>query len=165
MIYRWREGARLAGDAQQVGEALQRLADSGGLTAERVITAAQHDPVLHPFITWDESEAARLHRLEEARLLIRSITITIEVEGREQPIEERAFVAVKTEPTGHYTPLTLALNTPSMRQQLLAQAERDMQLFEARYHRLTELAGLFAAMRETRKRLRAPQKRRAKAHV
>ena len=94
--YRWKEGARLSGDAGEVGSFLETLRkkNDGELTAEIVLNAAQskRSPI-HDYFTWDDEEAADKHRLWEARKLIGSVEIVYA--GDRDPI--RAFVNVKVD--------------------------------------------------------------------
>jgi len=66
-----------------IRDALYALADVNGgrLTPEAVLEAAKNDghPAHHCF-TWDDSEAAHLQRLHEARRLIRSVKVEITTE-------------------------------------------------------------------------------------
>jgi hypothetical protein len=56
---------------------------SGKLTPEMVIdAAADKNSPLHECFTWDNSEAAAKWRIEEARELIRSVRIEVQVEER-----------------------------------------------------------------------------------
>jgi hypothetical protein len=66
-----------------IRDALYALADLNGgrLTPEAVLEAAKHrDHPAHPHFTWDDSEAAHMQRLYEARRLIRSVKVEITTE-------------------------------------------------------------------------------------
>lgn len=63
-----------------VEKALRGLAtrDHGRLTPKAVVAAARPSrSVLHRYFTWDDGEAARLRREDEARRLIRSIEYVV----------------------------------------------------------------------------------------
>ena len=63
------------------GAARRRIATlgaSGTCDAEAVVEdATPRRSVLHPFFDWDDGSAAHKHRLQEARRLIRSVTIEV----------------------------------------------------------------------------------------
>jgi hypothetical protein len=63
--------------------ALQQLERDGRLTPEDVLNAAE-DPSspLHGWFDWNDDTAAHKYRLEQARMLIRTITVEITTENR-----------------------------------------------------------------------------------
>lgn len=67
----------------EIRQALKALEENGRLTPDEVVKAAK-DPksVLHEYFTWDDSEAAEAWRTEQARRLIRSVTVVVTVEDR-----------------------------------------------------------------------------------
>lgn len=69
--------------------------EAGAITPQLVVArAASKANPLHKYFTWDDTEAARKHREWEARMLIRSVSVTfIDSGGREQAV--RAFVNLK----------------------------------------------------------------------
>ena len=65
----------------EVANVLRTLeSETGRLDPELVVDAAR-DPTspLHPFFEWDDSEAARQHRIGQARQLIRRVRIDVTV--------------------------------------------------------------------------------------
>lgn len=78
-IYSFRQGFQRRGlNPTAVGTELARLeaTTEGALTPEQVVQAAAHpSSPLHAGFTWDDTEAARQHRLSEARRLLRSIEV------------------------------------------------------------------------------------------
>ena len=80
MIYGWRQGSRVNLDAQKVGEAIERLqkGQNDPLEPSTVVNAAR-DPasVMHPHFQWDDAIAAEAFREDQARDLVRSLTVDI----------------------------------------------------------------------------------------
>lgn len=76
-------------DLAQELKALER--SDGRLLPDDVVEAAK-DPgsPLHSHFTWDDSEAARLHRINEARALIRRVRVEVTV--HEVPLSAVAYV-------------------------------------------------------------------------
>ena len=67
-------------------EALKEIAkrDGGLLRPQAVVDAARpEDSPLHGAFCWDDTEAARLYRLDQAQRLIRRFTIEIESYGEQ----------------------------------------------------------------------------------
>lgn len=91
-----------------VESALREIADAndGKLTPDDVVMAASNpDSPLHGHFTWDDHEAAAKHRRNEARFLIRSVTMTVTTEtisfkvpsyvrNTELPRKEAGYIAI-----------------------------------------------------------------------
>jgi len=134
-------------------ERIRHLHPEELLIPEEVVRAAQSPrSPLHELFTWDDTEAARRHRLEEARQLIR-VTVTL-IPGTDQ--EVRAYVSlsedrpqgVKGQITGGggYRATAEVMSDEQLRAILLADAQREMRAFQNKYARLSELALVFDAM-------------------
>lgn len=83
-------------DARIIGPELQSLAEQGGVTNRDVLDAARSvQSPLHPYFEWDDKVAADLHRLEQARYLMRSVRVRF-VENEEVK-ETRAFHVTKVD--------------------------------------------------------------------
>ncbi len=83
-------------------EALKEIAkrDGGKLRPQAVVDAARdEDSPLHNAFCWDDTEAARLYRLDQAQRLIRRFKIVIE-EPKGKPIEVPVFISVSTDREG-----------------------------------------------------------------
>lgn len=96
MIYQFKSGTHLKSKGvspQAVGEDLENLRQQQGgkLTAPNVVErAGEPTSPMHSMFTWNDVDAAHQFRLEEARLLLRSMVI-VNKDGDEP---ERAFWAV-----------------------------------------------------------------------
>ncbi len=123
---------------------------NGLLRPEDVVEAAR--PLWHPLhrrFTWDDTRAADLYRLEEARKLIRVTVQYAELDHEVMPV--RCFVSLtpdRAEEGGGYRETAVVMNNRSFREQLLADARAEMESFQRKYARLTELAEVFRAMRK-----------------
>ena len=64
------------GQAQEIGEFLERLPQWPALTTEQVVEAAvADDSPLHPLFTWDDRKAAELYRKRQARDIMNHLVI------------------------------------------------------------------------------------------
>lgn len=146
MVYQFREGSRLGGDAQRVGEALEQVRIQGGLTAATVVDAARaEDSYLHRYFTWNDSEAAEKCRLHEARTVMACVCVVGLSPQQRVPI--RAFVAIGSR-QDRYVPVQAALSQELLRKRMLAKALGDLEAFKERYSHVEELARVFAAIEE-----------------
>ncbi len=114
--------------------------------ADVVEEAASIDSPLHPFFEWDDSEAARKFRLDQARTLIRSVKVKFTVTNAAGEVEDmkiRGWMAAhhaapeSGAPEG-YMPESDVRQSPEIRAALLRQMQRDLQSLRRRYMHLTE---------------------------
>jgi len=132
---------------------LKRIAEANGgvLKPEKVVAAAKDvkNP-LHECFTWDNTEAAKAHRLWEARQLISVSVEYLESTGQ----DTRVFVSLKSDRgDGGYRKTVSVMSVPEQRAELLQDALEDLELFRTRYHHLRELAGIFQEEQRIRERL------------
>jgi len=166
-IYGIKAGFRVrAGDAQVIGERLGSLSNKAGrLEPEVVVEDAKNEASpLHPYFTWDDTEAARQHRLEQARLVIRSITVSYEELPSTGPREFKAYVKIGQAESGDapYMQTLRVFKDSELRTQLVAQALSELQSWRERYNHIAELSEVFAAIDVASERPAKPKKRAAK---
>lgn len=135
--------------AQIVGEALDRIPKR---TPEAVVAEAKKKTSpLHPFFEWDDTAAAEAHRLWQARHLFCSVRIVV------RNIEVKAFhsVAIAAAADGSkessrvYVSVGEARNNDDHREQILANAMRELKGWRTRYENFREaLSGVFDAIDE-----------------
>ena len=146
MVYQFKDGAHLKGDAQAVGERLAALEARGRLTPESVLRDAKcPDSVLHPQFEWDDSKAANEYRLWQARQIIRvSVTVIPNAEK-----EYHAYVSLKDDRKqegGGYRSTVSVLKHSVRRDAMLREALEELDVFRRKYAILTELAPVFEAI-------------------
>lgn len=149
MKYRFKENTPyMHGDAQPVGEELERLRKENGnnLTAESVVEAAkkQSSP-LHPFFDWDDDSAAHKYRLRQAQRLIGSVEIVRR--GKNKQITVRAFVKLDRSKKAWESTVDI-LGDEDKRAILVKQALDEAEAWAARYDDLAELAEIHGAIRK-----------------
>ena len=144
--YAWKEGARLSVDPQAVGDELEHLRRRyKRVLPEAVVAAARsmRSP-LHAAFEWDDDTAAERYRLDQARYILRQITVRV---VREDNVVRsvRAFWFVDGDEKG-YTSLRVVMRSEPLRKQVLARAWKELEEWRARYQDLEELAHVFDAM-------------------
>lgn len=129
-------------------EELRKLEESDGvLRPERVVAFARNPKTaLHSRFTWDDTEAAKQHRLWQARQLIKVVIREIPDTETREPV--RAYVSLESDRKngGGYRTLVSVLSDDDMRAELLAQAKSEMRRWSDRYRDLTELAKVHEAI-------------------
>lgn len=144
--YEYRTPGLYKTPADVAGAICQQLSDSeAGLSPATLLEASRADDApLHGEFEWRDDVAAEKYRLSQAQGIIRNLRIVItRVDGTEQ--KERSFV-VTPDRNSTYVPLQSALTNEVWRSHLLQQAREDMELFQKKYGRLTELADVLWAI-------------------
>jgi len=154
---KWKDRASVARglDAEQCEREMNKIARSGLLTPEALVESARDkDSALHDGFTWDDTEAAKAWRIEEAKAIIRAIVYVEETENG--PREVRCFVNVRdqndegeNERSGRYVPIGLAMSNAEMRHYVLQVALRDAHAYAEKYRDFEELARIVRAIDTT----------------
>ena len=122
--------------ADIAGAELEKIKNEHGgtLNAEDVVTASEAENApLHSLFEWDDTTAARLYRIDQAKAIIRNIECVIE------EIPTRAFVKAGT---AGYKPIQTVLSNLDLTEILMDQARDELQAFVAKYRNLKQLAGV-----------------------
>lgn len=132
-------------DPTAIGLEIETIISERGAARPEYLVERASDPAspLHSCFEWDDSAAARAHRLEQARYVLRSVVIVRE-DRPEQTI--RAFVSPARE--GDWKTIDAALSSPTDRELLLAQARADLEAFVRKYQALEELNDVRAAAQQ-----------------
>lgn len=148
--FRRRAAFRLVGDVQIIGARIMELRKR--IPAKQLphaIVDDARDPAspFHRNFEWDDSVAAHEHRLEQARLLIRSVNIVIIGAGGHK-VETRAFEFVTMGEGDGYTSIIDILSDKELYADLLERAKKELGHFIRRYDELAELNGVIRAARK-----------------
>jgi ribonuclease D len=148
MIYQFKPGSHLTGNAQAVGERLARLEAKGRLTPLAVMSDARaRNSPLHRFIEWDDAKAAHRYRLDQAAHLIRCVTVVVEQPDQQEGRTIRAFVPIAgAYDTRSYIPTMRALGDAELRKQVLQQAHMELGAVAKKYRELKELSEVVEAI-------------------
>ncbi len=151
--YKWAHGRRISFPASIAIPELERIAEKSGrkITAEDVLKDAKpKESLLHAAFEWDDTEAAHQYRLEQARLLIRSVRVVV---GEKEEVEIRLFYNVQDADEGSaYYPAVRVLNEKELHQKALAQACKLLYGVLAQYDQLSELKTVRKALERVQKK-------------
>lgn len=116
----------------------------GVITAEAVVDFAK-DPntALHNKFTWDDKHASEQWRLWEARQLISTVKVIVEVDQKE--FVTRAFVHYDKGERG-YVSIAKVLSDEEKKAKMLATAMNELDTFRNKYSTLNELATVLKAI-------------------
>jgi hypothetical protein len=137
-VYSYRTGHHVKGRSpQEVGQSLEDCrVRHGSLTAENLLTdATDANHPLHEAFEWDDGEAAKQHRLHQARRLIVSVRIVSGPIQRPVP----AFVSVRTPESGReYLPVQEALSRNDVKLRVLDDVKKHLETLERKYAHFAE---------------------------
>jgi len=111
---------------EKIREHLRSLEVSGILTPDNVVADARRpESPIHSYFTWDVQKAAEEHWLDQARTLIRNVTVNVTVQN--VVLRTPFYIPDPTKPDNAqgYTNLDVLRQNPnSAKQSLLAECER-----------------------------------------
>jgi hypothetical protein len=131
-------------EQEAIREELAKIAEENGgrLTPEAVVAAASNRAsVLHDFFEWDAKKAAQSYRIEQARMLIRSVRVIVKTE--KTTISTVAYIRdpdAENEEQGYVATVSLLGDTARARVALVNEFSRAA----AALRRARELALVFA---------------------
>jgi len=145
--------------AREIGPVLVRIEQKNGAIKPATVVQEASSPSspLHSYFTWDDTEAAKKCRLEEARSIIRSVRI---IHEDAPDIVVHAFTSVKATSkeskfSGYgYLSTPAALNKKEYKEQVLNTALSEIEVWKRRYSGLVELASICGAIEATIKKLK-----------
>lgn len=119
------------------------------ITAQEILEDAKDvDAPYHEYFDWEDSSAAEKYRIAQARQLIASIVEVKIIHEEEVPV--RVFVNVVDENgTKAYVPTTYAMVRPTMANQVIAQALKEVKTWKNKYLEYKELAKIRMAIEDT----------------
>lgn len=159
MIYKPVSGSRLSNEqAERYGQRLSVLVEenNGALTPEQVVEDAKEPTSpLHDYFMWDNAKAAAQWRLDQARYLMRSITVVIKREDTKEEESARYLYNIKSVPVDEeiqqvYVPIQRVMAEEDLRSQVIEEALRKIEHWRARYRQYREFATIFTAIDQVR---------------
>lgn len=135
-------------DPQKIGEALEAIAQKSGgrlIPAAIVEAARERRHILHRHFEWDDAKAAEAYRLDQARSIVRCIHVD---DADTETGRARAFLSIRDRDGTSYRSLSEIMGNAELQSKVLAQAERDLIAFEARYRDLSDVCELVRSARE-----------------
>lgn len=142
MIYQWKSGARVKGNAQIAGEMCNQLEREGRLNAQTLVDVNRpEDAPLHNSFEWNDSIAGEEWRKYQARNIIHSLVITPE----NKAVETRAFFKLSSVQS-NYDSVRTIIQDEDKNAQLLRDAEKELKAFQAKYRGIEKLEAVVDAI-------------------
>lgn len=123
----------------EISKILKDLFPGGYFTPEDVVNAARPKASpLHEYFEWNDSRAAELYRINQARKIIQCVVVRIE--GSD--VREFQNVFVKEENRRMYVHTNEARKSEALWEQVLAQALEEIYAWKRRYQNLKQLSSI-----------------------
>lgn len=136
-IFSWKYN--INADAQKVGEELELIERNNIITPEHLIEFAERhkDSELYKCFEWDDEEAGKLYRIDQARRIICSISVEIKEEPK---VTQRVYVNIKDKDTNEKTFKNIkeVLENDEEYIQLIDKAKLDLEKCKEKYENLIE---------------------------
>lgn len=153
--YSWRPGTQHKVQPEVAAAEINRLMEENDNRVDAsVVVEAAASPInpLHPEFEWDDTEAAKQHRLLQARNLMNAVQVTFETP--KNGTITTAFTCTLEKPGAggrkrDYAPMAWAMAQPDTRAMVLRQALRELAAFKHKYMNLSELAQVIAVIDKT----------------
>jgi len=149
-VYSWRDGSRYGVKAEDFAKVVEAIeARDGRATAAAVVEAARDDDSpIHPMFCWDDDEAARRYREEQARGALRSLRVVVTIQEADKEAGPHiAYVNVHKGGERGYVNTQEVMASVGLREEAVETARRAFEALRERYRSLgrasEELAELF----------------------
>lgn len=160
--FAWKPNSRIPVKPDVAATELRKVYEQHrAVTPDAVVDAAKdEDSPLHPVFQWDDTEAAREYREQQARHLMRSLVVTYRRQDGELTPPIRAFVKLvssaddpaldmdtedATQPRV-YLPVRQIMGEDDHRRRYVRQALQELGTWRRRYRDISEFAKLFEAI-------------------
>lgn len=147
--YSWNTGWT-KGNAQKIGQELEKIEQSTDLTAENVVEYARthKKSELYSALEWDDTIAGEKWRKQQASTIITNIRVQI-IEDDDTPKNAKPIRAyVQTTEVRTYDPIEVVVKDPDKYQIMLEKAYRELNRTKEKYADLSEIQELLADVPE-----------------
>lgn len=148
--------------SQEHIDEILRIHNEEGLTAETLLeNSKDKDNIFHNLFEWDNKSAGEKWRLQQARLIINEIRVTIgerelyafeNIRVNINPESNQSNVLIET--NRFYEPIIEILNDEDKKKQLIDRALREINYWKQRNIQLNELRPIFKAIEKTTKKVK-----------
>lgn len=147
-------------NARRYGHEIRRLEKQHGemLTPGDIVDSAEsNSSPIHNWFDWDDTSAARKHRLQQARMLVAMVHVVAE-DGK--PIRSTLHVYEDSIARGVYVDIEVVSKNEGYREQVVEDALKRAQAWATTYQRYAELLSIRQAIDATVKSLKTKKKKK-----
>lgn len=134
--------------------ALKKSSGDGMLHAEKIVTwaRAHRRSALHSQFEWDDTKAAREHRIWQARRLIHLVIVS------EESTPQLVSLSIDRTKGGGYRDISDVVKSRKLSEIMLLDAVRDLERVQARFGRVRQLTSMWKEFDLVRARVRKAKK-------
>lgn len=148
--YSWRAGHGQV-SPETAGKVLEAIEErDGAVTAESFLNESRpEDSPTHGCFEWNDSIAAEKYRLHQSQRAI--LDLVVEIKTEDEKIKKPAFVNVNSGGVASYNNVIYAFSVEESKNNVLANAFRELEAFKKKYSSLTEMEGVIEAIEQAEK--------------
>lgn len=154
-------GSRLSKKQAVVfGNRLSEISEKRGFITPKIVVkdAESKSSPLHSYFDWNDTIAAKRWRIEQAKYLLRTISVTIVSENK--PAIRHFFSItptkeMKTDEIRVYVPVSAVMSNKDSRKEVIAYALRELEGWTQRYSQYSELFGVIKEIKARMKKVKA----------
>ena len=137
--------------ASIVGEECEKIEKkNGAVTANALVDSARaKSSMIHELFEWDDKVAGEQWRLQQAKVVLSCLKITMKTEDDQPPKKVRAFINTNPERSkGIYMNIEDALSNEESRAGVLIRARRELNSFLDKYSDIDELKDVIKTIKK-----------------
>lgn len=140
-IYSYAVSGLYSVDADVMAKEFDRIRDKYGIFNPELVVqeSVSPDSVLHNEFKWDDAEAGKLYRREQAARMIRNIRVQIIDSTVEYNVRAYVNVRENKDESRSYIPIEKAIVNNTAYNDLLQQSKDEMESFVTKYSQISEL--------------------------
>ena len=147
-VHGWRSSARIKLDPEKVATCLKKLGSD--VTPKSVLDMARNEKhLMHNYFEWDDTVAAEKYRVDQARYLIRNLTVTI-IRKDKDPTTTRKYVSLgaglSDGKESTYKTVEVVLGNTSYRDQAIRKVWNQLLSIKQRYESFDEFSEVWKAI-------------------
>lgn len=157
MKYKVKSGYKYSDkDAQLIGHFFEDKFPQGRMTPDKIIDLAKSKKsIIHKYFEWDDTSAAHMYRMEQARHMIRAIYV--EIQGQ----TVRAYENVHIKDVGQvYQDIGTILDIPDLSKQIVESALKELLFWKQKYETYKILAPIVGSINKNERRIKSWLKRK-----
>lgn len=155
--YSWNSGISYSVPADTVGAVVEKLEErDGAVTKESFLDASRpKKSPTHNLFEWNDEKAAEKYRLVQSGRVLHNLVVEVRQDEDAEPITMKAVVNITPErlEKASFVQTVKAFTSEENREIVLDHALKELQLFEAKYKSLMELADVFQAIDEAAEKI------------
>ena len=153
-VHGWRSNARIKLDPEKVAKCLGKLGPDVTPRAVLDIAKTKSNP-MHSYFEWDDTEAAEKYRIDQAKYLIRNLTVTLVREEKDTTTRKYVSlgIGISDGKESTYKTVENVLDDPSLRDQAIRKVWNQLLSIKQRYESFVEFSEVWTAIESAQEKV------------